>query len=447
MHGFDHPIHTPAAALRFDARAAARRVLERCDHLAEFTDEQEQGRLTRLFLTHAAASVHGVLKRWFADAGLSVRVDAAGNLIGHRRGHAAPLLEPEPDAPMTPTFLLGSHLDTVPGSGRYDGVLGVLVALAAVEALNQNPQHRLPFHVDILGFSEEEGVRFQTPYIGSRAVAGSLDPGLLDRKDPDGISLRAALEQFGLDPARLPEAAYDKRHVLGYTEVHIEQGPVLDAAQKPIGVVSGIAGQSRLMMRFTGQAGHAGTVPMGQRRDALVAAAKLAVEVQDFGKSLDGLRATVGFFDTWPNVRNVVPGEVACSLDVRHALDDIRVTAVDALLETAQRVADEDGVTFELLDRQSQNATPVDGGLSGLLLQAAQAADHEPAELPSGSGHDAVIMADLCPVSMLFVRQPDGDQHYADEVVSEADVAAAIETMANYLLHLAQAHADGTLAR
>ncbi|MEM1098715.1 MAG: Zn-dependent hydrolase [Planctomycetota bacterium] len=435
MYGLDHPTSTTEPALRFDSAAAARRVLERCDHLAEFTDEPS--RLTRLFLTDAAASVHGVLKRWFADAGLSVRIDPAGNLVGHRRAAGG-------DTQDTPTFLLGSHLDTVPGSGKYDGVLGVLVALAAVEALGAQS---LPFHVDVLGFSEEEGVRFQTPYIGSRAVAGSLDPNLLDHKDPDGVSLRAALEQFGLDPNRLPEAAYDPRHVLGYTEVHIEQGPVLAAANAPIGVVNGIAGQSRLMMKFTGQAGHAGTVPMNQRRDALVAAAKLACEVQDFGKSLDGLRATVGFFDAWPNVRNVVPGSVTCSLDVRHALDDIRVTAVDALLETAQRVADEDGVSFELLDRQSQNATPVDGGLSGLLLQAAQSAGHEPAELPSGSGHDAVIMAGLCPVSMLFVRQPDGDQHYADEVVSAPDVAAAIETTANYLLQVAQAHRDGTLVR
>ena len=434
MHGLDLPTPSAAPSLRFERLAAARRVLERCDHLAEFTDERD--RLTRLFLTNAAASVHGVLKRWFADAGLSVRVDAAGNLIGHRRGHGSA-------AGGIPTFLLGSHLDTVPGSGRYDGVLGVLVALAAVEALGHET---LPFHVDIVGFSEEEGVRFQTPYIGSRAVAGTLDPNVLERKDPRGVSLRAALESFGLDPMRLPEASYDGRQVLGYTEVHIEQGPVLAAANRPIGIVSGIAGQSRLMMRFEGEAGHAGTVPMDQRRDALVAAAKLAVEVQDFGKSLDGLRATVGLFEAWPNVRNVVPGAVQCSLDVRHALDDIRVTAVDALLEAAQRIAEEEGVRFEVLDRQSQKATPVDGGLSSVLMQAAQAAGYEPADLPSGSGHDAVIMAELCPVAMLFVRQPDGDRHYADEVVSEADVAAAIDTMAHYLLHLSKAHAAGTLA-
>ncbi len=416
----------------FDAQALGQRVMDRCDSLAEHTDEP--GRITRLFLSDATASVHAVLRRWMSEQGLAVRVDAAGNVIGHRSA--------SPSLATTKTLVLGSHIDTVPGGGKYDGVLGVLIASAVIEALGSAV---LPFHIDVVAFSEEEGVRFGLPYIGSRALAGSFDPAWLNRRDRDGVSLHGAIEHFGLDPDQIPKAALDPERFLGYTEVHLEQGPVLEHLKRPVGVVSGIQGQSRVRLRFEGDAAHAGTVPMDQRRDALVCAAKLAVEVQDYGRSVDELRATVGLFEVWPNVRNVVPGAVEMSLDVRHAQDEIRMAAVDALIETAERLSAADGVRFAVVEHQTQQATHVDGNLTAALVEALQASGVELTEMPSGAGHDAVAVADLGPVSMLFVRHPGGVSHHADERVWPDDVATAVEVMTRYVLGLADQCHEGTL--
>ena len=428
----------PATSIRVDA--LAHRVMKRCDHLSGHSDEH--GRITRLYLSPAIHAIHVDLSAWMSDIGMTVRTDAAGNLVGRLSTVLAPSDEPtlydnqdapippQADAPATPrpVLLIGSHIDTVPNAGKYDGLLGVIVALAVAERLSEL-QTELPFDLDVVAFSEEEGVRFSKPYLGSAAVAGTFQNKWLDRLDDHGRSMRGVITEFGLDPSEIHEAAYDPEQVLGFIEMHVEQGPVLERSDRPCGVVNAIAGQSRLILRFTGQAGHAGTTPMYPRQDALVSAAHLIAEVQDYGRSIDGLRATVGYVNCHPNVRNVIPGEVEVSLDIRHAMDDVREIAVDALLETATRIASEDGVSVEVVENQPQPATEMDSVLSGLLSQAMEDAGHEPFDLLSGAGHDAVAMAASFPVSMLFVRHPDGVSHNPNERVNEADVAVTIDVL------------------
>ena len=254
-------------------------VLARCDALAGYTEEP--GMITRPFPSEAMRGVHACLRSWMEAAGMTVNRDAAGNMIGHYPGADE----------KARTFLIGSHLDTVPNAGKYDGILGVLLGVAAMQALQAK---RLPFAVDVVAFCEEEGIRFRTPYFGSLALSGRFDAKLLERTDAAGISLSDALRSFGLDPARIHEAAYSANKALGYLEVHIEQGPVLESRNLPLGIVEAIVGQSRLWLHFEGKAGHAGTQPMDLRHDALTAAAEFLLAVEQQARSVEGLRATVG---------------------------------------------------------------------------------------------------------------------------------------------------------
>lgn len=416
----------PATSIRVDA--LAHRVMQRCDHLAGHT--QKPGQITRLYLSPAIRAVHVDLTAWMREIGMAVRTDAAGNLVGRLTTASLPSAEDRQAHPAEPrpVLLIGSHIDTVPNAGKYDGLLGVIVALAVAERLNELQQD-LPFDLDVIAFSEEEGVRFSKPYLGSAAIAGTFENKWLDRLDDTGRSMRGVITEFGLDPAEIRDAAYDPQQVLGFIEMHVEQGPVLEHSGQPVGVVSAIAGQSRLVLRFTGKAGHAGTTPMYPRQDALVSAAHLIAEVQDYGRSIDGLRATVGTIHCHPNVRNVIPGDVEVSLDIRHAMDDVREIAVTALLETATRIANEDGVSVEVTENQPQPAVEMNSVLSGLLSQAMEDAGHEPFDLLSGAGHDAVAMAESFPVAMMFVRHPDGVSHHPDERVDEADVAVTIDVL------------------
>ena len=409
-------VGTPAPA------ALAEEVLARCQVLAGYSEEP--GRITRTFLCEAMRGVHEHLGGWMRAAGMEVRLDPAGNLIGHHPAAG-------PDAPL---FLIGSHLDSVPDAGMYDGVLGALLGVAAVQALGGR---RLPFAVEVLGFCEEEGVRFRTPYLGSRAVCGRFDPELLERIDAAGVSLAAALRNFGLDPARLPAAAYPAGRVLGYLEAHIEQGPVLDTRNLPLGVVETIVGQSRLWLRFEGKAGHAGTLPMELRQDALSAAAEFIVAVEQHARSLDGLRATVGTLAVAPGAANVVPGSARLSLDVRHPQDGVREEAMVALLEQAARVAGRRGISLHVDHAEHHPAVPADRRLTGLLAESARAAGYEPLPMVSGAGHDAAVMAGLAPMAMLFVRSPGGVSHRPDEAVRPEDVRAALDVMVAFLHRLA----------
>lgn len=399
-------------------------VMERCDTVAGCTEEP--GRITRRCLTQPMRDVHERLGEWMRDARLEPRADHAGNLIGRRAGQGEDRV-----------LLIGSHLDSVPGAGRYDGVLGVLMGLAAVESLADTP---LPFHVDVIGFCEEEGVRFSKPYLGSSAIANRFQSEWLERIDPAGVSLREALQAFGGDPDRIEDAAYAPERVVGYLEPHLEQGPVLDRLDRPVGVVSGIVGQSRLRLEFRGEAGHAGTTPMAGRRDALVPAAALVAEVRRVARRTEGLLATVGKFDVFPNAPNVIPERVELSLDVRHAVDGPREATVGAIVAEAGRLAEQEGCRFKLLEDTSQDAVSVDEGLTNELARAIADCGCEPHRIASGAGHDAVMMAQRFPITMLFVRHPGAVSHHPDERVELEDVAAGIEAMRRFVLRVAQNH-------
>ena len=293
--------------------AAAQVVLERCDLLATFSEEP--GRITRRFATPPMHQVHKALSGWLRAAGMTVEMDAIGNLIGRY----------EASQPGAPTLLLGSHLDTVRDAGKYDGLLGVMVALTCLERLAARGE-RLPFNIELLGFADEEGLRYQSVYIGSKAITGRFDPQALALLDADGIALADALRSFGAqpDPLLLTTPRWSPEALLGYCEVHIEQGPVLEAQGLPLAVVTSIVGQQRLIFKLRGEQGHAGTLPMNLRHDALCAAAEFILEVETLGRSVPGLVATVGQLQVLPGAGNVVPGEVHFSLDIRHEDDELR---------------------------------------------------------------------------------------------------------------------------
>ena len=403
-----------------DADAAATRVMQRIDALASIS-ETDDGLTTRTFGSDAMRRANALVGEWMRAAGLRVRVDGIGNLRG---------VEP-PDG--RPLLLLGSHLDTVREAGRFDGPMGVVTGLACVE----NAVKKRPFRLGVVGFSDEEGVRFGTAYLGSDVLAGRLfDPARLALTDANGITLAEAIRDFGGEPDALAADALDpsaEGGLLGYVEVHIEQGPVLEADALPVGVVSAIQGQTRATFRFVGQAGHAGTIPMPMRRDALVAAAALVGEVENCARLIDGVVATVGRLDVRPGASNVIPGAVNGTLDVRSPSDEHRKRAYGRLHETAQRIAAERGLTLDWKLVQEHPATPCDPRLRTRLMEATAAAGFPVRELPSGAGHDAVALAAKLPVAMLFVRCKGGLSHHPMESVTTEDVAASLKVMDKFL--------------
>jgi allantoate deiminase len=359
------------------------------------------------------------------EAGMATRKDNIGNLRGRYEGANG-------DA----TLLVGSHLDSVRDAGKYDGPLGVMVALAAVQRL-QDRGSRLPFAIEVMGFADEEGLRYGTTYLGSRAVAGALDPADLLRTDAQGVTMAEAIRGFGGDPDRVSEDRWAGGNLLGYVEFHIEQGPVLEARGLPVGVVSAIAGQSRRRLTFTGTAAHAGTTPMNRRHDALAAAAEFVLSVEADARSTDGLVATVGQLVVSPGAANVVPAEAALSLDVRHAQDSIRLEHVERLLQNARDIATRRGVAVESETISENASVQCSPRLTTLLARAALEVHHPAIALPSGAGHDAVVMAGLTDVAMLFVRCKGGISHHPAESLTEEDVAVAIDVLARFMELLA----------
>jgi allantoate deiminase len=404
---------------------SAAEVVRRCRELAAVSEDE--GRLTRRFATPAMARANALVGGWMAAAGLAVRVDAAGNLVGRLAG----------GDPQAGTLLLGSHLDSVRDAGAFDGPLGVLAALACVERLRAEGV-TLPFAVDILGFSDEEGLRYGTAYLGSRAVAGSFDPVLLDLVDEDGVALGAALRDFGGAPESIAGASRRGERLLGYCELHIEQGPVLEGRDVAVGVVSAIAGATRAEVEFTGRAGHAGTVPMDARRDAACAAAEWVLAVEAAARGEPGLVATVGRLEARPGAPNVVPGTAVASLDVRHADDGVRDAAVAALRAQAQRIGAGRGVEVAWRAVMSAPAVAADPALTEALAAAVAARGLPVVRLASGAGHDAVALSELTGVAMLFVRCAGGISHHPDESVDEADVAVALDVLHGFLHALAR---------
>ncbi len=402
-------------------RDRALRAIAECRHLATMTEEP--GRTTRRFLTPPVRDVHEHLRRRMLSLGMDVRLDAVGNLRG--------LWNPPNAAPRR--MILGSHIDTVPDAGAYDGVLGVMLAIECVEIAREIA---FPAPIEVIAFSEEEGVRFGIPVIGSRAVVGRFTPALLDLKDAEGITLDQAIRTFGLDPALIDEARISE-DAAAYVEFHIEQGPVLEAEGLSVAVVSSIVGQTRLTLEFAGQANHAGTTPMRLRRDALAAAAEWISAVEALANRSDGLVATVGKIGLEPNATNVIPGRARVSLDVRHAVNHEREVAVEELVACAQEIAARRGLTVECTRQVNSAAVPMDERITACLAAAVEAAGFPARTMPSGAGHDAMVMATRLPAGMLFLRSPGGISHHPSETVLEQDVEAALHVARQFLMRLA----------
>jgi len=366
---------------------------------------------------------HREITHWLNRLGAEVTVDAAGNLRGLYAG----------ERPSSMRLLIGSHLDTVPNAGAYDGVLGVVLAAAVIEALEGQ---RLPFGIEMIGFSEEEGVRFGTPFIGSRALVGRLDEELLNREDAAGISIRTAIEDFGLDPREIPLARL-QADTLAYLEFHIEQGPVLDSLARPLGVVEAIVGQTRMDLRFVGRANHAGTTPMHLRHDALAAAAEWTVAVERAAQSEPNLVATVGRVEAKPGAANVIAGEASVSLDVRHKSDDVRRHTTETLVRQAEEIAKRRGLLLQSSILLKQDAVAMRPFLVDQVEEAIRKTGCEPHRMVSGAGHDAMVLAEKLPSAMIFLRSPEGISHDPAESVLREDVEKAIECGLHLLNQLA----------
>lgn len=378
--------------------------MRRCDELGAISDER--GRLTRTFASPAMGRANKLVDAWMREAGLQVREDAAFNLLG--RWNSA--------QPSAKNFLLGSHLDTVRDAGKFDGPLGVLAAIAAVKMLRERSV-KLPFNLEIVGFSDEEGMRYQTTYLGSRALAGTLTAPDLAR----------------IEEKKIVKARRNKNEFLGYAEVHIEQGPVLDKNNLPIGVVTAIAGQSRLLVEFHGVAGHAGTVPMNLRHDALAGAAELVLAAENCGAT-----ATVGKLEVESGASNVIPGKVSLTLDVRDQKNARRLDAVKVLQTKAKIIAKRRGLKLVWTLMQQTAAVQCDKKLTQIFSKSVAQRGLEVFKLPSGAGHDAAALSAICPVAMLFVRCKNGISHNSAESVKTADVRVAIEVLADFVQTLAK---------
>jgi len=409
------------------ASPRAYQIIARCRELALYSEVA--GETTRTFLAPSTHSVHALLSGWMKAAGMQVRVDAAGNLRGVLAG----------EWPNAPRILIGSHLDTVAQAGAFDGILGVVLGVALVEELTARSHTattfdpKLPFTIEVIGFSDEEGVRFGKPFLGSLALIGELDAATLLLTDRNGVSVADAIRDFGLDPAELPAAIVDKS-ACAYLEFHIEQGPVLESEGLSLGVVDTIAGQTRMQFIFTGQANHAGTTPMGaQRRDALAAAAQWIVAVEQYATECAGLVATVGKVETLGGASNVIAGNVVATLDVRHALDKVRRSAIAHFINAAQTAATARGMTVTHSTSLDQTAVDLDSDLTALLADAATRAGHAAHWMISGAGHDAMIVARRVPSAMLFLRTAAGLSHHPDENVLPVDVEAALATGLEFL--------------
>jgi len=398
----------------------AQRVWNRCDELARFSERTDA--LTRIFLSKEMRQADDLVGTWMREAGMVTRQDEAGNCIGRYEGVT----------PGMPCLMLGSHLDTVRDAGKYDGMLGVLSAIECV-ALLDSSQQRLPFAIEVVGFSDEEGVRFGSTLLGSRAVAGTFDKTLLDKLDDAGLSMRAAMQAFGLDPDRITDAARKPADVHAYVELHIEQGPVLEAEGLPAGVVTAINGANRFTAVVLGAAGHAGTVPMGHRRDALAAAAECILAVERIASSYAEVVGTVGEIVAIPGAINVIPGKVTFSLDVRAPTDPLRATAVAAMRDEFAAISGRRNVLVTLSSIYEERTAQCSPALQAQLADALAFQNVPVRRLPSGAGHDGLAIIDIAPIGMLFLRCKGGISHNPAEAVLLEDVAVGLRVLDRFV--------------
>jgi allantoate deiminase len=399
-----------------------RRAMALIEDLAQHTDEP--GRLTRLYLSKGHRAAAEATLRIMREAGLEAHIDPLGTVVGRLPG-------PHPDAP---ALILGSHIDSVVDAGKFDGNVGVVCGILAAEAL---AGERLPFAIEVLAFGDEENVRFPTDLSTSSALAGRYNATWLEGRDSAGISLREALKEFGGDPDRIGEIARDRTKVLGYLEVHIEQGPQLEAENLPVGVVSAINGITRARAHVIGEAGHAGTVPMAMRRDALSAVGEMIGEVERLGAARTDTVATVGVAQVQPGAINVIPARVDFTLDARAPEDEVRYRMVEDIVAECQAVAARRDVSLSVEPFMDSPATPMDPHLIGVLEAAAAACGIAPRRLASGAGHDAIAMASLCPSAMLFVRCKGGISHNPAESITVEDADVAVRVLIEAVRRLA----------
>ncbi|WP_092515797.1 allantoate amidohydrolase [Afipia sp. GAS231] len=392
-------------------------IVGRINQLGMISETPEH--LARVFLSPEHRVAADLILSWMVEAGMTARLDAIGNVCGRYEG----------ERPGLPCLMLGSHYDTVRDAGKWDGPLGVITAISCVADLNRRGK-RLPFAIEIAGFADEEGVRFASTLLGSRAVAGTFVESVLGAKDRAGITMREAMIAFGLDPDHIGAAARARGELLAYVELHIEQGPVLEAKNLPVGVVTAIAGATRLAASLTGMAGHAGTVPMALRRDALTGAAECIVAIEELCRTdPDGLVGTVGYINAMPGATNVIPGKVSFTMDIRAPTDTHRREAVADIVRRIESIAKTRGLALQVDVTHENRTVPCAPWLKAQVAEAVAAEGFSVFELPSGAGHDGMAMIDISDVAMLFVRCRGGISHHPDEHVELADADAGARVL------------------
>lgn len=400
------------------------KFLNRIDALGRISEREDV--LMRPSFTPAMKQANTLVASWMREAGMTVREDAVSNLIGRYEGAT-------PDAK---TLLIGSHIDTVIDAGKYDGTLGVLLGIACVEELSAQGK-RLPFAIEVIAFCDEEGLRFHQSYIGSRAFTGALTLTDLERTDADGITLTQAIDAYGDLPPMAAEASNAGR-IAAYLEAHIEQGPSLEAKGVPVGIVTGIQGANRLDIAFTGEAGHAGTVPVALRRDALVAAAHFIVAVNETAKATEGLVATVGQIQALPGASNAIPGKAIVSLDIRHMNAAIRYDALASLRAQAEVIAERERVSLDWNVITDTESIPCAPEIIEAFTDSVQSLGLPLVTLASGAGHDGVMVSRIAPIGMIFVRCKDGISHNPAEYCSPEDAEIAANVMLGAVLSLSR---------
>jgi allantoate deiminase len=418
----------PVPAARSTAgTATSTTLLERCDVLATHSSLPD-GLIERVYLSPEHAEVNALAAEWMSAAGMTTWQDAAGNQCGRLEGAV----------PGLPALLLGSHLDTVPSAGKYDGILGVLSAIAVVDRIHASGR-ALPFALEVVAFADEEGTRFGRALLGSRALAGTWDDAWWNLRGDDGVSLRDAFTAWGLDPERISEAARRPDELVGYLEAHIEQGPYLEDDDKALGIVSSIAGARRFLITIIGKAGHSGT-PYERRRDALAGAAEAIVAIERIARSAQ-LIATVGHLEVFPDAVNVIPGKVEFSLDLRGEYDSERDRIWTVIQDSLTDICRQRRLRWESVETHNAPAAVCSARLRGVVADGIRSTgDHHPMSLFSKAGHDAMAVAEITEIGMLFVRCEGGVSHNPAEHVTEEDVAKTIDAFERAVLALAELH-------
>ena len=400
-------------------------VYDRLEQAAQFS--RPGPGVTRLFLSAEHKQVAALICDWMKQAGLEPEIDAAGNIVGRdekaRNG--------------APTLIMGSHQDSVVSGGKYDGMLGVALPIAVIEGLH-NRNIDLPFGIEIVAFGDEEGTRFQSTLVGSRALAGTFDPAALDATDDPGISVRSALKEFGCDPENIPALKRSRQNTLGFLEVHIEQGPILEAQNLPVGIVTALTGIERHRVLIKGKASHAGTTPMDKRHDALLAAADIVHKVNQVCCETDGMVGVVGKLEVSPNAVNVIPDSVDLTIELRAPERAVRVNGRGAILSALGNIAQNRAVAISADQTYEAEGVPCAGWMMNGLEAAITEHNIRPLRLFSGAGHDGLAMHDLCDIGMLFVRCKDGLSHHPNEAITAEDTGIAAKVLATYLQNLAQ---------